>query len=85
MIETSSPPNGTQNRRAKPGALRVVSEPLRKFFTPVTLADYLSVSERTVRQLLIDGEIESFMVGGSRRVDPVDVDAYLSRRRQRRR
>jgi excisionase family DNA binding protein len=64
-------------------ALHVVKEePLRPFFTVYTLAEYLSISERTVRQMLIDGEIASYMIGGSRRVDPADLEDYLRSRRQ---
>jgi excisionase family DNA binding protein len=50
----------------------------RCFFTARTLADFLAVSERTVRQMLADGVIPSYRIAGSRRIDPVDVDAYLA-------
>jgi excisionase family DNA binding protein len=50
----------------------------RAFFTPRMLAAYLAVSERTVRQMLADGVIPSYRIAGSRRIDPVDVDAYLA-------
>lgn len=50
---------------------------LRPFFTPRTLAEYLSISERTVRQMLADGRIPSYKIEGLRRVDPTDVDRYL--------
>jgi len=63
-------------------SLRVVREPLRPFFTPRTLAEYLSLSERTVRQMLIDGRIASYRVEGSRRVDPTDVEDCLQSHRQ---
>jgi excisionase family DNA binding protein len=53
----------------------------RAFFTPKTLAQYLAVSERTVRSMLAKGTIPSYLVEGSRRVDPADVDAYLTNRR----
>jgi excisionase family DNA binding protein len=84
MTETSQL-NGTQGRRARPGALRVVSEPLRPFYTIYTLAERLQISERTMRQMLVDGDIASYMIGGSRRIDPVDVEDYLRSRRQQRR
>lgn len=58
-----------------------VVERRRQFFTPKTLAAYLAVSERTVRQLLADGAIPSYLIGGSRRIDPADVDVYLAARR----
>ena len=65
-------------------ALRVSKQALRPFFTPKTLAEYLSISERTVRQMLSEGRIASYRVEGVRRIDPDDVDAYLARNRYRR-
>ena len=65
-------------------ALRVAKQDLRPFFTPRTLALYLSISERTVRQMLADRRIESYKVEGQRRIDQVDVDAYLARNRSER-
>lgn len=59
-------------------ALRVVEEERRPFFTPKTLAAYLAVSERTVYGMLADGVIASYRVAGARRIDPVDVDAFLA-------
>lgn len=54
----------------------------RAFFTPETLAGYLSLSGRTVRDMLRRGEIPSYKLGGARRIDPEDVDRYLAERRQ---
>lgn len=54
----------------------------RAFFSPRTLAAYLALSERTVRQMIADGTIPSYKFEGSRRVDPEDVDAYVARRRE---
>jgi excisionase family DNA binding protein len=62
-------------------ALRIVEQDLRPFFTPKTLAAYLSVSERTVRQMLADHRIASVRVEGQRRIDHKDVEAYLARHR----
>jgi excisionase family DNA binding protein len=53
----------------------------RPFFTPRGLALYLSLSERTLRELLRTGEIPSYKIAGSRRIDPADVDAWLAERR----
>jgi excisionase family DNA binding protein len=50
----------------------------RAFFTPKTLAEYLAVSERTVRGWIADGTIDSYLIGGSRRIDPADVDAFVA-------
>jgi excisionase family DNA binding protein len=55
----------------------------RAFFTPKTLALYLSLSERTVRSMLASGRIPTYRAEGARRIDPVDVDAYLTCRRAR--
>jgi excisionase family DNA binding protein len=64
-------------------AVTVVTE-RRAFFTPKTLAQFLAVSERTVRSMLAKGTIPSYLIEGSRRIDPADVDAYLSGCRDRR-
>ena len=62
-------------------ALRIAKQELRPFFTPKGLAEYLSVSERTVRDMLSKGRIPSYKVEGQRRVAAEDVDAYLARNR----
>ena len=59
-------------------AIHVVTE-RQGFFTPKTLAAYLALSERTVRQMLAEGVIPSYRIAGSRRIDPRDVDNYLRR------
>jgi excisionase family DNA binding protein len=56
-----------------------VSTERRAFFTVRSLATYLAISERTVRDMLARGVVPSYRVEGSRRIDPVDVDAYLAR------
>jgi excisionase family DNA binding protein len=63
-------------------AVTVLTE-RRAFFTPKTLAQYLAVSERTVRSMLAKGTIPSYLIEGSRRIDPADVDAYEERRAER--
>ena len=63
-------------------ALRVVEEQVRPFFTPKTLAAYLAISERTVRDMLAKGRIPSYKIEGQRRVSAEDVDHYLARHRQ---
>jgi excisionase family DNA binding protein len=64
-------------------SVRVTGQERRAFFTPKTLAQYLSLSERTVRSMLAAGKIASYRVEGARRIDPTDVDSYLARRRER--
>ena len=56
----------------------------RPFFTPRTLADYLAVSQRTVRTLLSDGSLPSVKIAGCRRILAEDVDEFVARNRQRR-
>lgn len=58
------------------------NERLRPFFTPKALAACLSISERTVRQMLADGKIASYKIGGQRRIAAEDVDAYLAKHRK---
>jgi excisionase family DNA binding protein len=63
-------------------SIRVTGLERRGFFTPKSLALYLAVSERTVRSMLASGRIPSYRVEGARRIDPEDVDRYLSSRRE---
>jgi excisionase family DNA binding protein len=51
------------------------------FFTERTLADYLAVSDRTIRNWIRRGELPSYKLGASRRIDPADVEDFLARRR----
>ncbi len=61
----------------------VTEKERRAFFTPKTLAQYLALSERTVRSMLAAGKIASYRVEGARRIDPADVDSYLASHRTR--
>ena len=61
--------------------IRVAKEQLRPFFSPKALAEYLSISERTVRDMLSKERIPSYKVEGQRRIDPADVEKYLARNR----
>ncbi|HWI94505.1 MAG TPA: helix-turn-helix domain-containing protein [Solirubrobacterales bacterium] len=51
------------------------------FFTERTLATYLAVSDRTIRNWIRRGELPSYKLGASRRIDPADVDTFLAQRR----
>ncbi len=55
----------------------------RAFFTTVTLAKYLDLSERYVRELVKSGEIPSYKFGRKRRIDPKDIDSWLKSQRER--
>jgi excisionase family DNA binding protein len=61
--------------------IEVVETQRRAFFTPKSLAAYLHLSERTVREMLLRREIPSYRIGGSRRVAPEDVDVFLEGQR----
>ena len=51
------------------------------FFTERTLAAYLAVSDRTIRNWIRRGELPSYKLGASRRIDPADVNAFLAQPR----
>jgi len=51
------------------------------FFTERTLAAYLAVSDRTIRNWIRRGELSSYKLGAARRNDPADVDDFLARHR----
>ena len=51
------------------------------FFTERTLADYLAVSERTIRNWIRRGDLPSYKLGAARRIDPADVETFLARNR----
>lgn len=52
------------------------------FFTERSLASYLAVSDRTIRNWIRRGELPSYKLGAARRIDPADVDAFLEVRRE---
>jgi excisionase family DNA binding protein len=51
------------------------------FFTERTLADFLAVSDRTIRNWIRRGELSSYKLGAARRIDPADVEDFLARHR----
>ena len=62
-------------------AVRVAKPELRPFFSPKAPAEYLSISERTVREMLSKERIPSYKVEGQRRIDPAEVEKNLARNR----
>ena len=52
------------------------------FFTERTLAKFLAVSDRTVRNWIRRGELPSYKLGSARRIDPADVEHFLARNRE---
>lgn len=61
------------------GMERKASKP--SFFTERTLADFLAVSDRTIRNWIRRGELPSYKFGAARRIDPADVEDFLARHR----
>ncbi|MDB5693552.1 MAG: Helix-turn-helix domain [Alphaproteobacteria bacterium] len=51
------------------------------FFTERSLASFLAVSDRTIRNWIRRGELPSYKLGASRRIDPADVEDFLARHR----
>jgi excisionase family DNA binding protein len=51
------------------------------FFTERSLADYLAVSDRTIRNWIRRGDLRSYKLGAARRIDPEDVEDFLARNR----
>lgn len=56
--------------------------PLEPMFSIASLAAYLAVSDRHVRELLRQGEIPSYKIGGARRIARSDVESWLQTRRE---
>lgn len=75
------PPRDRREGEAAVSAVHVAKQELRPFFSPKALADYLSISERTVREMPSKQRIPSYKVEGQRRIDPADVGQYLARNR----
>lgn len=63
------------------GGMERKSPPLA-FFTERSLATYLAVSDRTIRNWIRRGELASYKLGAARRIDPADLDAFLAKRRE---
>ncbi|MBS1860954.1 MAG: helix-turn-helix domain-containing protein [Actinobacteria bacterium] len=55
--------------------------PGSSFFTERSLAAYLAVSDRTIRNWIRRGDLPSYKLGASRRIDPADVEDFLARHR----
>jgi excisionase family DNA binding protein len=71
-VQTGLPPDKEGVRTKAPGPA---------FFTERTLAAYLAVSDRTIRNWIRRGELSSYKLGASRRIDPADVEDFLARHR----
>jgi excisionase family DNA binding protein len=60
----------------------ITTPPRRPFFTSRSLAAYLVISERSVREMLRDGRMPSYKIEGAGRIDAGDVDRYLAAHRE---
>lgn len=60
----------------------VDENPVEPMFSVKSLANYLALSERTVRDLLSGGEIPSYKISGARRIARSDVESWLKSRRE---
>ena len=74
-------PNRKRRAARVSGAAGTSEEP---FYTVAQLASRLSLSERTVRDVLNRGEIPCYRIGPQRRIDPDDLRQWLEQRRERR-
>ena len=73
-----------QNGKPRPGMSGGASRRDEPFYTVAQLASRLSLSERTVRDMLNRGEIPCYRIGPQRRIDPDDLRQWLEQRRERR-
>ena len=51
------------------------------FYTERTLAEFLAVSDRTIRNWIRRGDLPTYKLGAARRIDPADVEVFLARHR----
>ena len=58
---------------------RIDDTPLRPYHSPKSMAQYLNVSERTVRAWIADRKIRSVRVGGQHRIAAEDLDVFLAK------
>ena len=80
-------PARTRSQNRKPRAGRVPGGSGRSdepFHTVGQLASRLSLSERTVRDMLNRGEMPCYRIGPQRRIDPDDLRRWLEQRRESR-
>lgn len=52
-----------------------------QYYTLAEVAFYLHVSARTVRRMIASGDLPASKVGGSVRIDPADLSAFVSESR----
>jgi excisionase family DNA binding protein len=74
----------TDQARPEEVVVEIPTQPLR-LLTTEQAAELLAVSVRTVKNLMIDGKLAYVKIGRATRVDPVDVDKYVTRNRRKQR
>jgi len=52
-----------------------------RLLTPEEAADFLSVSARTIKRLVIDGSVQAIRIRGSMRFRLQDLEMYIERSR----
>jgi excisionase family DNA binding protein len=77
--EWTNRPEPSEPKRHRDGMERKAAS--TNFFTERTLADFLAVSDRTVRKWIRHGDLPSYKLGAARRIDPADVEDFLARHR----
>lgn len=56
--------------------VQVLDRAEEPFYTVASLARRWSVTERTVKRMISDGELRSYRIRGARRISPLDVASY---------
>ncbi|HEX8743601.1 MAG TPA: helix-turn-helix domain-containing protein [Thermoleophilaceae bacterium] len=56
--------------------------PRRPLLTPRDVAEQLQISRSTLYEMLRRGELPSYKIAGARRIDPDDLDRYLTEQRE---
>ena len=68
-------------RRSDVGGMKRKAPTPISFYTERSLAAYLTVSDRTIRNWIRRGDLPSYKLGAARRIDPADVEDFLARHR----
>ena len=48
------------------------------FFTIAQVAEKLQVSEKTVRRMLVSGELPGYKIGGQYRIKPAELESWIA-------
>ena len=76
---STSTTNGHTNRASRRHPDKVVSPLARRYISILETADYLGVTERTVRQMIADGRLTGYRMAKSFiRLDANEIDAAMT-------